>query len=250
MMQKTVYAFLIAVISVSPAYPSEELPEVIDRIKPSILAIGTFKKTQSPQFAFRGTGFVIGNGNQAVTNAHVLPELTAENESVLVVLIPRSTGTPVIRRAQVQKVDPRHDLATVSFEGPPLPALNVGDSTQVREGRSIAFTGFPIGGTLGFTPVTHRGIISAITPIAIPTGNAQQLNEKAIRQLRQSPIDVFQLDATAYPGNSGSPVYNPETGDVIGIINMVFVKGSRETALSSPSGITYAIPASHIYGPH
>jgi serine protease Do len=33
---------------------------------------------------------------------------------------------------------------------------------------------------------------------------------------------------------------------VLGIINMVFVKGTKETALTQPSGITYAIPASHL----
>ncbi|HJY76993.1 MAG TPA: S1C family serine protease, partial [Burkholderiales bacterium] len=54
---------------------------------------------------------------------------------------------------------------------------------------------------------------------------------------------VFQLDATAYPGNSGSPVYHPESGAVIGIVNSVFVKATREAALAQPSGITYAIPA-------
>ena len=31
-----------------------------------------------------------------------------------------------------------------------------------------------------------------------------------------------------------------------GIINMVFVKGTKEAALTQPSGITYAIPARHL----
>ena len=54
---------------------------------------------------------------------------------------------------------------------------------------------------------------------------------------------VFQIDAIAYPGNSGSPLYNIDDGRVVGIINMVFVKGTKEHAISDPSGITYAIPA-------
>ena len=33
---------------------------------------------------------------------------------------------------------------------------------------------------------------------------------------------------------------------VLGIVNMVLVKGSRESALSSPTGISYAIPISHL----
>jgi S1-C subfamily serine protease len=37
-----------------------------------------------------------------------------------------------------------------------------------------------------------------------------------------------------------------DNGDVVGIINMVFVKGTKESAISQPSGITYAIPANFI----
>jgi S1-C subfamily serine protease len=50
------------------------------------------------------------------------------------------------------------------------------------------------------------------------------------------------LDATAYPGNSGSPLYDPATGHVVGIINKVFVQSTKETVIEKPSGITYAVP--------
>ena len=60
--------------------------------------------------------------------------------------------------------------------------------------------------------------------------------------LMKKPYMVYQLDATAYPGNSGSAMYNQETGDVIGVINKVFVQDTKEGAISKPSGITYAIP--------
>ena len=111
----------------------------------------------------------------------------------------------------------------------------------------MAFMGFPIGGALGFSPVTHRGTISSIAAAALPTPTAQQLNEKTIRSLRSGEsFTVFQLDGTAYPGNSGGPLFDPETGDVIGVVNMVFIKGTRESALTNPSGITYAIPSRHV----
>jgi len=80
----------------------------------------------------------------------------------------------------------------------------------------------------------------------LPGGNAQQINEKLIRQIKSGPFNIFQLDATAYPGNSGSPVFDIDSGEVVGIINMVFIKGSKESALSQPSGISYAIPANHL----
>ena len=124
--------------------------------------------------------------------------------------------------------------------------MKLANSDAVREGQNIGFTGFPIGGALGFSPVTHRGIISSITPIALPGGNAQQINSRLIRQIKSGAFNIFQLDATAYPGNSGSPVFDVESGAVIGIINMVFIKGSRESALSQPSGISYAIPTNFL----
>jgi S1-C subfamily serine protease len=131
----------------------------------------------------------------------------------------------------------------LGIEGPALPALPVADAAQVREGETYLLTGFPIGAILGLFPVTHRAMVAAISPIAIPAPRADQLGTSAVRRLNAGPFPVYQLDATAYPGNSGSPVYHPETGAVIGIVNSVFVKGSRESALTQPSGITYAIPA-------
>jgi len=57
-----------------------------------------------------------------------------------------------------------------------------------------------------------------------------------------APYNIFQLDATAYPGNSGSPLYNTESGQIIGIINKVFIQETKETVIQKPSGISYAIP--------
>ena len=112
----------------------------------------------------------------------------------------------------------------------------------MREGQAVAFTGFPIGGALGLSPVTHRGIISAITPIVLPGANARELNARVVQQIRSGSFDIYQLDATAYPGNSGGPLFDANRGEVLGIINMVFVKENKEWVLSKPSGISFAIP--------
>ena len=73
-----------------------------------------------------------------------------------------------------------------------------------------------------------------------------ELDSAVVRRLASGAFPVFQLDATAYPGSSGSPVYDPENGDVIGIVNMVLVKGTKESVLSQPSGITYAVPSKYL----
>jgi S1-C subfamily serine protease len=148
-----------------------------------------------------------------------------------------------VRAARKIAADTAVDLALLRLEGPALPALSLGDAERVREGETYLFTGFPIGTVLGFIPVTHRAMIAAITPIVIPAARSDQLDARAVRQLAAGSFSIFQLDGTAYPGNSGSPVYHAESGEVIGIVNSVFVKGTKESALTQPSGISYAIPA-------
>lgn len=219
------------------------LPEIVYQVKPSIVGIGTLQPTRRPPAVFVGTGFVVGDGRHVLTNAHNISRKlgTARKESLAVFTAGASNH---LRRARVAALDEVHDLALLQVEGKSLPAIVLGDSEKVREGELYAFTGFPIGMALGMQPVTHRGIVSAITSIANPTVSAQQLSLEMIKRLN-ARYAVFQLDATAYPGNSGSPLYNPQTGKVIGIVNMVFVKKTKEHLLSDPSGISYAIPIEH-----
>lgn len=222
------------------------LPETILKLKPSVVLIGTFKATDSPRFQLRGTGFIVGNGQLVVTNAHVLPAPSTGDAPALVVQVRQASGEWQMRPASRLESSPAYDLALLRMEGPPGPALRVGDSNAVREGDDLAFMGFPIGGVLGFSPVTHRATVSSITPAALPSPSAGRLSEMAIRGLRDGTFNIFQLDATAYPGNSGGPLFDPETGDVLGVLNMVLIKGTRESALSQPSGISYAIPGVYV----
>lgn len=248
-----VFRIILVVMSMCLTAPLRaDMVSTIAKVKPSVVIVGTFKNTNSPRFALKGTGFVVANGNQGVgnlviTNAHVLQLPAEENPgTVLVIQIKVGQNELQMRPAVVLEVDKLHDLALLRFEGPAFPALNVRDSSMVQEGQAIAFMGFPIGAALGFSPVTHRGMISSIAASALPTPTAQQLNEKTIRGLRSGSFNIFQLDGTAYPGNSGGPLFDPETGDVLGVLNMVFIKGTRESALTNPSGISFAIPSAFV----
>lgn len=231
-----------------PAAAIADLPATVVRIKPSIVAVGTFQRTRNPSFAFHGTGFAVGNGRLIATNAHVLPEKIATDkfETLAIATISGNSGSIEVRPAKQVELDKGRDLAVLAIEGNSIPVLSLAERGQVNEGQEVAFTGFPIGNALGFFPVTHRGIISAITPIGIPQSRARELDPALIRRLANDPFRVYQLDATAYPGNSGSPLYDPVTGQVIGIVNMVFVKSTKERVLSDPSGISYAIPVEYL----
>jgi S1-C subfamily serine protease len=150
-----------------------------------------------------------------------------------------------VRSAQLVATDKDRDLAVLRIQGEPLPTMKLGDSATAREGWQLYFTGYPIGSVLGLNPSTHRAGLAAIVPIYTPVPNSAQLNTRTLRQAKE-PYEVFALDAIAYPGNSGSPVWHPETGEVLGVVNSVYVKGAKEAALSNPSGISYAIPINYV----
>ena len=219
-----------------------DLTALVAASRSSVLPVGTYNPLNSPRFSFRGSGFVVDDGNLVITNAHVLPESGTTPEPQLAVLVNARIDSAAFRLATVVSIDRAHDLALLKLEGSPLPALTLAAPESVREGMDVALIGYPIGGVLGYSPVTHRGIISSITAIALPSLAARQLDAKTVSRLREGPFEVYQLDATAYPGNSGGPLLDARTGQVLGVINMVLVRSTRESALSNPTGITYAIP--------
>ncbi len=236
-----------AALAAALALPAAAAPEdVIPKVKPSVVMVGTLLRTRNPQFLFRGTGFAVGDGSLVATNSHILTApIDAGAGETFVIGIPGTEGRAELRPAKLVREDPARDLALLRFEGAALPALALA-GREAREGETLLFTGFPIGSILGPIPSTHRAMVASLPPIALPNVRAAQLTGSQIRRLAEGPFTVYQLDATAYPGNSGSPLYDAETGAVLGVINMVFVKRSREAALKDPSGITYAIPAAHL----
>lgn len=220
---------------------ARSLPDTIARIKPSIVGVGTVERTRVPPVELLGTGFAVGDGRYVLTNAHVVPKIMDKEDFEYLAVFSGVGSHAKTRQAEVVATDTEHDVAVLKISGPPLPPMVLGNDATVREGQFYAFTGYPIGMVLGLYPVTQRGMISCITPIAVPANTTRSLSSAVIARLRH-PYRVYQLDATAYPGNSGSPLYQMKTGHVIGIVNKVFVEGSKENALTHPSGISFAVP--------
>jgi len=237
---------VLALLGLMPGFPAlADVADMLPNVKPAVVGVGTFNPTNRPPASLKGTGFAVLDGNHVVTCAHIFVKpLDTEKNETIAVFIGRDRQMNV-RSAQLIAVDKAHDLALLKITGTPLATLKLGDSTQAREGWQLYFTGYPIGSVLGLNPSTHRAGLAAIIPIFTPVANASQLNVRALKQASDA-YEVFELDAIAYPGNSGSPVWHPDTGEVLGVLNSVYVKGAKETALSTPSGISYAIPAKYV----
>ena len=187
----------------TPALP-EDLPEELKRRFGNKLPDG--RKSAPGQGV--GSGFVISQDGQIVTNHHVV----ANADTVTVKLADgRSYEASVIGS------DPMTDIALLKVEtDETLPAVEFGASAGMRVGDEVVAVGSPFG--LGGTVTS--GIISATS-----------------RNINAGPFDDFiQTDAAINRGNSGGPLFNNE-GEVIGV----------NTAIFSPDGgsvgIGFAVPS-------
>ena len=95
---------------------ADDLAANIAKVKPSVVIVGTFKTTNSPRFNMRGTGFVAGDGNLAVTNAHVIPDgADADPDAKIVVQVRIGQNELQMRQATVLEIDKVHDLALLKI---------------------------------------------------------------------------------------------------------------------------------------
>ena len=238
---------VLALLALVLSFPAlADVADTLPSVKPGVVGVGTFNPSGSPRANLQGTGFAVLDGRYVVSCAHIFAKtLDSEKNETHAVFIGRDRQM-LVRPARLIATDRTRDLALLKIEGDPLPALKLGDSSRVREGSQLYFTGYPIGSVLGLNPSTHRAGLAAIIPIYTPLASAAQLTARTLKQAKDA-YEVFELDAIAYPGNSGSPVWHPDTGEVLGVVNSVYVKGAKEAALTAPSGISYAIPVKYVH---
>ena len=219
------------------------MADLVSTIKAATVSVGTYSFKDVPMVQFRGTGFAIADGSRIVTNQHVVDAIKEKHRMFNLRIFHKTLPGKGVKAALVAE-DPFHDLAILEMEGK-LPALPLAKDGSLREGHQVAFTGFPIGFVLGLNATTHTGNVSAIAPVILPSPHGSLIKGDMVKYLKD-PWDIIQLDAVAFPGNSGSPVYRIATGEVVGVINKVFVKGKKEFVLKEPTGITYAVPVAFV----
>lgn len=235
---------LVLNVSVVSAHDQIDLVDLVKQAKPSVVSIAMLTPLESRAPSILGSGFVVGNGKYIVTNYHVVSKELDPKIVQYYVALSGEGKSPNIHKMTLIDIDPVHDLAILSIEKT-LPAMTLAEDAFVDAGTSIVMTGYPIGAILGLYPATHTGIVAAIAPDANPARNADELTLQMLKRLKE-PFLIYQLDITAFPGNSGSAIYDRSTGEVLGVLNKVFVSAGKEAALTNPSGISYAIPAKQV----
>jgi serine protease Do len=225
---------------------ADELPDTVAKVKRGVFGVGIVALPKKNKPTLIASGFAVSGGTYGITTLSTIEARSGIGSKEAVgVFLPVSGTQAQFRQAAVISRDEEHDLCLLRFPGPALPALRLGRTDDAREGGLYAFTGFPSTGTVGLHAVTHRALIAAISPNILPVASGAKLGRDVLKKLNR-PYDVFQLDATPFKGNEGSPLYEVSTGRVVGVINSLFVKKTKEMASSNRSGISYAIPVTHV----
>ncbi|MDU0356341.1 serine protease [Paraglaciecola aquimarina] len=233
----------LSVIFIANSY-AHSTKQTVAKVKPSVVGVGLYDALGTQTHKLQGTGFVFGDGSLVATNYHVIDQ-ALDPQKVQYHIVFSGTGRkPNIHKVEIIATDREHDLAILKLNKSLVP-LTLASERYVEDGTDVLLTGFPIGAILGLYPATHQGIVAATTPDVIPTAHSSQLSIQMLNRLEKKFM-IYQLDITAYPGNSGSPLYDAHSGEVIGILNKVFVKESKESVLEKPSAISYAIPVRYL----
>jgi S1-C subfamily serine protease len=163
-----------------------------------------------------GSGFVIDDGGDILTNNHVIDGATRGSITV-------SFADQKTLKATVVGKDPSTDLALLKVDpdGLDLKPLPLGSSKDVQVGDPT----IAIGNPFGLDRTLTTGVVSALQrQIQAPNGFAIK--------------DVIQTDAAINPGNSGGPLID-SAGRVIGINSQIETGGSGS---EGNVGIGFAIP--------
>jgi len=168
-----------------------------------------------------GTGFVVSDDGDILTNAHVVLDDQGQTaKSVSVVFNTPQSGDGDTFDAEVVGVDGDSDVAVLRVDPDKIGVtpLALGDSSKVIVGEPVVAIGNPLGYDFSIT----SGIVSAVG--------------RSIRGPTNELIpNVIQTDAAINPGNSGGPLIDAR-GKVIGInVQIASQSGGNE-------GLGFAVP--------
>ena len=188
------------------AVPS--IADLVDRVSPSVVNIVVTTDTGETTSEGQGSGFIISDKLEVVTNYHVI-------EGGTNIEIEFNDG----RRydAKILGTDEETDLALLQIQTTDrIPHVNFHQPRDLRIGDWVVAIGNPF----GIGQSTSLGVISAIGREKVDSG---------------SYVDYIQTDATINRGNSGGPLFNLD-GDVVGVNSAIY------SPTGASVGIAFVIP--------
>jgi S1-C subfamily serine protease len=206
-------------VAVETSSPGFDASRVYGEAAPGVVTI----RSVFGEGAAEGSGFVLDEDGEIVTNAHVVTdESTGEREAAENVYVEFSDRNVV--PAEIVGFDPFVDVALLKIApaGLPLHPLELGDDSELRVGQPVAAIGSPFGEQQSLS----TGVVSA--------------TDRSVKSLTQFEIfGAIQTDASINPGNSGGPLLDAGAR-VVGINQQI------ETSSGANDGVGFAVPVSAI----
>ncbi len=178
-----------------------------------------------------GSGFVISEQGQIITNYHVVEGALQSSSSILDEDARITVSFPNLEDAlevNVIGVNPDFDLALLEVNDVAmLPAnlipISLANSDELRVGQKV----IAIGNPFGLSSTVTSGIVSAIS--------------REVPSIGRVEVPMVQTDAAINPGNSGGPLLNSR-GELVGI-NTAIIPGSSSMGNAGNIGIGFAVPS-------
>lgn len=194
---------------------------IYERVRPMIVTIDTTTRLRRGRDDGEGTGIILDNGGDILTNNHVIQGVSQIHVSL-------ASGRTY--NANVLATDPNNDLAVISIDpaGVKLSPAVLGDSTKLRVGEPVLALGNP----LGYQATLTEGVISGLDrTFDFGDGSAPSLHH------------LVQSDAAINPGNSGGPLLNA-SGEVIAVNTLLDNTDGSENFV----GLGFSMPISAAQG--
>jgi serine protease Do len=208
----------------SPARAEQEFTDLVAKVMPSVVNIAIEAMGQRVKLdesggdlayatyvvEYVGAGSIVDPSGLIITNRHVIKDAYEIDVTL-------SDGTTF--KGQLLGAGSGTDLAILKIDaGRPLPAIDIGNSDEVKVGEKV----IAIGNPLGLASSVSAGIVSGV--------------HRTMKSLPQ--YEFIQTDASINHGNSGGPLINMK-GQMIGIDNQIW----SDTMGGGSIGLGFAIPS-------
>jgi S1-C subfamily serine protease len=207
-------------VAIETAAPEFDATRVFEEASPGVV---TIRSIFGPESAAEGSGFVLNEEGEIVTNAHVVTEEKNGSRVPAEEVFVEFSDHNVVE-AEIVGFDPFADVALLKVEpdGFELHPLQLGDDATLKTGAPVAAIGSPFGEEQSLSV----GVVSA--------------TDRAVKSLTQFEIEgAIQTDASINPGNSGGPLLDGNAR-VLGINQQI------ETNSGSNDGVGFAVPTTAI----